>query len=87
MQADPCHATALTQQALTAYITPEYEEVARVSVCPFNIVTGAWLLLGLTFSTCFCVEVVQLLAMEQDRVWALGACACWVVCKACIASR
>jgi len=27
-------------KALVAYITPEYEEVARVSVCPFNILTG-----------------------------------------------
>lgn len=27
-------------KAMTAYITPEFEEVARVSVCPFNIITG-----------------------------------------------
>mmetsp|Transcript_3123 Transcript_3123/g.6809 ORF Transcript_3123/g.6809 Transcript_3123/m.6809 type:complete len:1041 (+) Transcript_3123:95-3217(+) len=27
-------------KALLAYITPEYDEIARVSVCPFNLVTG-----------------------------------------------
>lgn len=28
-------------KALVAYITPEYDEIARVSVCPYNMVTGA----------------------------------------------
>jgi hypothetical protein len=27
-------------KALIAYITPEYDEIARVSVCPYNMVTG-----------------------------------------------
>jgi hypothetical protein len=27
-------------KALVAYITPEYDEIARVSVCPYNMVTG-----------------------------------------------
>ncbi|KXZ53715.1 hypothetical protein GPECTOR_6g632 [Gonium pectorale] len=27
-------------KALTAYITPEYEEIARVSVCPLNVLSG-----------------------------------------------
>jgi cell division protease FtsH len=27
-------------KALLAYITPEYDEIARVSVCPYNMVTG-----------------------------------------------
>ncbi|GIL84930.1 hypothetical protein Vretimale_9765 [Volvox reticuliferus] len=27
-------------KALIAYITPEYEEIARVSVCPLNIISG-----------------------------------------------
>ena len=27
-------------KALLAYITPDYDEVARVSVCPYNVVTG-----------------------------------------------
>ncbi|GLI67098.1 hypothetical protein VaNZ11_011303 [Volvox africanus] len=27
-------------KALVAYITPEYEEIARVSVCPLNIISG-----------------------------------------------
>jgi hypothetical protein len=43
-------------KAMLAYITPEYDEIARVSVCPYNMVTGAartqdgrlrWLLLQL----------------------------------------
>lgn len=28
-------------KALIAYITPEYDEIARVSICPYNMVTGA----------------------------------------------
>ena len=28
------------QQALLAYITPDYDEIARISICPYNIVTG-----------------------------------------------
>lgn len=27
-------------KALAAYISPEYEAIARVSVCPYNVVTG-----------------------------------------------
>lgn len=27
-------------KALLAYITPEFDEIARVSICPYNIVTG-----------------------------------------------
>jgi len=27
-------------KAMLAYVTPGYEEVARVSICPFNIITG-----------------------------------------------
>jgi cell division protease FtsH len=27
-------------KALIAYITPEYDEIARVSICPYNMVTG-----------------------------------------------
>lgn len=27
-------------KALAAYITPDYEAIARVSVCPYNVVTG-----------------------------------------------
>lgn len=27
-------------KALVAYITPEYDEIARVSICPYNMVTG-----------------------------------------------
>lgn len=33
-------ATYEAGKALLAYITPDFEEVARVSVCPFNIITG-----------------------------------------------
>jgi ATP-dependent Zn protease len=28
-------------KALIAYITPEYDEIARVSICPYNMITGA----------------------------------------------
>jgi ATP-dependent Zn protease len=28
-------------KALLAYITPEYDEIARVSICPYNMITGA----------------------------------------------
>jgi hypothetical protein len=27
-------------KALIAYITPEYDEIARVSICPYNMITG-----------------------------------------------
>jgi ATP-dependent Zn protease len=27
-------------KALVAYITPEYDEIARVSICPYNMITG-----------------------------------------------
>lgn len=27
-------------KALLAYMTPEYDEIARISICPYNIVTG-----------------------------------------------
>ena len=27
-------------KALLAYITPEYDEIARVSICPYNMITG-----------------------------------------------
>jgi len=27
-------------KALIAYITPDYDEIARVSICPYNMVTG-----------------------------------------------
>lgn len=30
-------------KALTAYITPEYDEIARVSICPYNMITGRYL--------------------------------------------
>ncbi|GLC69378.1 ATP-dependent zinc metalloprotease FTSH 1 [Pleodorina starrii] len=33
-------ATYEAGKALVAYITPEYEEIARVSVCPLNIISG-----------------------------------------------
>lgn len=34
-------------KALVAYITPEYDEIARVSICPYNMVTGVlWVLRG-----------------------------------------
>jgi len=35
-----CAPNAPPMQALLAYMTPEYDEIARVSICPYNIVTG-----------------------------------------------
>lgn len=35
-------------KALIAYITPEYDEIARVSICPYNMVTGLCVM-------CFCL--------------------------------
>jgi cell division protease FtsH len=45
-------------KALIAYITPEYDEIARVSICPYNMITGA----------------TQHLAVTQDAVNHINLC-------------
>lgn len=62
-------------KALIAYITPEYDEIARVSICPYNMVTGEpvallWYLLLHRGGTAVAVQAVQ----HRQSMTKLHAC-------------